>query len=289
MHASQLGPRPLEATPENVARAVRYLHSLNAESGTMMNEGIRAALDFPHDPERLRFVCFLTDGYIGNEAEILGEIHKRLGDSRIFSFGIGTSVNRYLMDHMAKAGRGAVAYLGPNDSAATIMEDFFERISHPALTNIKIDWGAMQVSEMFPSEVPDLFPGRAIVLTGRFKGPGTTAIGISGAAGNAPVQFQVSANLSDGATANAGLPSVWARMKIAELSERSTYAPDAEIPYAIKQVALDYGLMSPFTSFVAVDASEVTSGSGSTTVPVAVPVPEGVDYDKTVPNKEFTP
>jgi Ca-activated chloride channel homolog len=284
MRASQLGPRPLEATPENVARGVRYLHSLTAESGTMMIEGIRAALNFPHDPERLRFVCFLTDGYIGNEAEILGEIHKRLGDSRIFSFGIGSSVNRYLMDHMAKAGRGAVAYLGPNDSAATIMQDFFARISHPALTHIKIDWGSMQVSDVYPSEMPDLFPGRAIVLTGRFKGTGT--IGISGNAGNAPVQFQIPANPSDGAAAIPALPSVWARLKIAELSERSTYAPDAELPYAIKQVALDYGLMSPFTSFVAVDASEVTSGTGNTTLPVAVPVPEGVDYEKTVPEKE---
>jgi Ca-activated chloride channel homolog len=100
------------------------------------------------------------------------------------------------------------------------------------------------------------------------------------------VQFQIPANPSDGAAAIPALPSVWARLKIAELSERSTYAPDAELPYAIKQVALDYGLMSPFTSFVAVDASEVTSGTGNTTLPVAVPVPEGVDYEKTVPEKE---
>ena len=71
----------------------------------MMIEGIKAALDFPHDPQRLRFVSFLTDGYIGNEAEILGEIHKRLGASRIFSFGVGSSVNRYLLDGMAKHGQ----------------------------------------------------------------------------------------------------------------------------------------------------------------------------------------
>ena len=82
----------------------------------MMIEGIKAALDFPHDPRRLRFVSFLTDGYIGNETEILGEIHQRLGDARIFSFGVGSSVNRYLLDRMAKLGKGAVAYLGLNDS-----------------------------------------------------------------------------------------------------------------------------------------------------------------------------
>ncbi len=112
----------------------------------MMVEGIKAALDFPHDPQRLRFVCFLTDGYIGNETEILREIHNRLGASRIFSIGIGSGVNRYLLDHMAKLGYGAVAYLGPNESAAQIMEDFFSRISHPAATGLTIDWGGLHVT-----------------------------------------------------------------------------------------------------------------------------------------------
>src|SRR5438876_4264775 len=107
MAASQLGRAPLEASAENIQHALKYLRSLEGEGGTMMIEGIKAALDFPHDPGRLRFVCFLTDGYIGNEAEIVGEIHKRLGSTRIFSFGIGSSVNRYLIDQMAKAGRGA--------------------------------------------------------------------------------------------------------------------------------------------------------------------------------------
>ncbi len=281
MNASQLGPRPVEATPENVQRGLNYLRSLKAGDGTMMLEGTKAALNFPHDPNRLRFVCFLTDGFIGNEAEILGEIHNRLGDSRIFSFGIGSSVNRYLLDEMAKAGRGAAAYLGPNDSAADIMGDFFVRISHPAISDIKVDWGSMRVSEVYPTVIPDLFPGRPITLTGRFEGTGE--IHVSGHAGGALVQFEVRVKFSDPAEARQGLPEIWARMKIAELSDRFIYAADPEIPFAIKQVALDYGLMSPFTSFVAVDSSEVTPGGGSKTVPVAVPVPEGTRYEKTVP------
>src|SRR5207237_6581780 len=138
--------------------------------GTMMIEGIKAALDFPHDPRRLRFVCFLTDGYIGNESEILAEIHKRLGSSRIFSFGIGSAVNRYLIANMAKAGNGAVAWLGSRDEAAAIMEDFFERISHPVLTDVQIDWGSSGVSDVLPSQIPDLFVGRPVILTGRFSG-----------------------------------------------------------------------------------------------------------------------
>jgi Ca-activated chloride channel homolog len=284
MNASQLGPRPLEATPENVQRGLDYLRSLQGEGGTMMIEGIKAALDFPHDPQRLRFVCFLTDGYIGNETEILSAIHGRLGASRIFSFGIGSAVNRYLIDYMGKVGRGAVAYLGSRDLAAKVMEDFFERISHPGLTDIAIDWGGMQVSEVFPRAMPDLFVGRPVILTGRFNGGVSKAIRLTGKAAGTQFEFAVpTVTEDDPGTTHNGLPSVWARMKIADLAEQSTYAPNAELPDQIKQVALDYGLMSAFTAFVAVDSTRQTEGTEGTTMPVAVPVPEGVKYKNTVP------
>jgi Ca-activated chloride channel homolog len=284
INASRLGRAPLEATPENVQRGLQYLNSLQGEGGTMMIEGIKAALDFPHDPQRLRFVCFLTDGYIGNETEILGEIHHRLGASRIFSFGIGSSVNRYLIDHMGKAGRGAVAYLGLKDNAAQIMEDFFGRISHPALTDLQIDWGGRHVSEVFPSIVPDMFVGRPVILTGRFAGTADTTIRVNGKVGEQPIQVSIPATLTD-AAAHQGLPSIWARMKIAALADQSTYQSDLDLPGQIKQVALDYSLMSAFTAFVAVDSSHRTKGSEATTVPVAVPVPEGVKYNTTVPER----
>jgi Ca-activated chloride channel family protein len=284
INASRLGDAPLEATPENVRRGLQYLNSLQGEDGTMMIEGIKAALDYPHDPQRLRFVCFLTDGFIGNETEILGEIHRRLGSSRIFSFGIGSSVNRYLIDHMAKAGQGAVAYLGLKDSAAQIMEDFFARISHPALTDLQIDWGGLYVSEVFPRALPDLFVGRPVILTGRFAGNADTTIRVNGKVGDQPMQVAIPATLTAAAT-HKGLPSIWARMKIAALADQSTYQPDADLPVQIKQVALDYSLMSAFTAFVAVDSTRRTEGSEGTTVPVAVPVPDGVKYNTTVPER----
>jgi Ca-activated chloride channel family protein len=280
--AGQLGPVPLEATPENVQRGLRYLESLNSEGGTMMIEGIKAALDFKHDPERLRFVSFLTDGYIGNEAEILGEIRKRLGPSRIFSFGVGSSVNRYLLDHMAKMGRGAVAYLGLNDDGAQVMGDFFSRIAHPALTDIRVDWGGMEVAEVFPREIPDLFTGRPVILTGRHSGTANRAIRVSGRVGGRSVQFEVPATPPSGNAARAALPSVWANMKIADLADESTYSPSPMITERIRQVALDYSLMSQFTAFIAVDSSRRTEGSQGVTVPVSVPVPDGVRYDTTV-------
>lgn len=99
-------------------------------------------------------------------------MHERLADARIFSFGVGSSPNRFLLDHMAKLGRGAVAYLGHNDDAGQVMDDFFARISHPALTDVKIDWGDLEVSEVLPRRVPDLFVGRPVILAGRFQGDG---------------------------------------------------------------------------------------------------------------------
>jgi Ca-activated chloride channel family protein len=279
--AAKLGRNPLPATEANIQRARRHLRLLNAEGGTMMIEGIKAALQFPHDPQRLRFVCFLTDGYIGNEAEILGAIHHDLGSSRIFSFGIGSAVNRYLLDHMAKLGHGAVAYPGLHDSAAEIMEDFFNRISHPALEDVRIDWGGLQVSDLLPRHSPDLFVGQPVVISGRFQGEGRHSIRVTGRAGGERVEYVLAVNLDTGVMRPA-LRFLWANMKMAELADVSTYAPSSHLTEQIKNLALQYGLTSPFTAFVAVDATRHTQQREGTTVGVAVPVPEGVKYRTTV-------
>jgi Ca-activated chloride channel family protein len=141
----------------------------------------------------------------------------------------------------------------------------------------------MGVSDVFPRETPDLFPGRPVILTGRFTGTGSTTVHVTGNAGNTPLQFGVPANLSETTTTTKGLPIIWARMKISDLADQSIYAPNPQLPYEIKQVALDYALVSPFTAFLAVDASDLTEGPASMTVPVAVPAPAGVNHDKTVP------
>ncbi len=248
----------------------------------MMITGIRAALDPSYDGERLRFVTFLTDGYIGNEAEILGEIHQQLGSSRIFSFGVGSSTNRYLLQRMAKLGQGAVAYLGPNDDGAEVMDRFFERVSHPVLTDIEIDWGEMEVKDVIPSRIPDLFVGRPVVVTGRFEGNAPAAVRVRGRAGGEVVAAVFAVDLAESANAHEALPAVWARQYIAELADRGTYAPDPELPQHIRSIALQYGLMSAYTSFVAVDSKTRTQGAHGTTVHVAVPVPDGVRYETTV-------
>lgn len=283
-NASQFGPDPVPATRNNIRKAIAYVEDLHGSGGTMMIEGIKAALDFAHDPKRFRLVSFMTDGYIGNEAEILAAVHERLGASRIFSFGVGSSVNRYLLDRMAKLGKGAVAYIGLEDNAAEVVDLFYERISHPALADVTIDWGDMDVTDVFPSRIPDLFVGRPVILTGRFTGRGDTTIRVTGNIGDLTQEIAIPLNLSESASTHQGIACVWARKQIETLANRATYDSDLDLPGEIKQVALEYGLMSSYTAFIAVDSSRKTTGDHGVTVAVPVPVPDGVRYDTTVQN-----
>ena len=279
--ASRFGRAPLPASEQNLAAARRYLWELDSDGGTQMIKGIRAALDFPHSRTHLRFVSFMTDGYIGNESEILAAVHRRVGASRIFSFGVGSSVNRYLMERMAKAGRGVAAYLGLDDSAEDVMAAFFDRVSRPALTDLEIDWGGMTVSETYPAQLPDLFVGRPLVVAGRYRGR-PRKIAVSGTAGES--RRTLTASASPGSTAGPSIAKVWARSKIADLADRQIAGgdPDGEIRDAITRVALRHQLASSYTSFIAVDSSRRTEGSHGVTVHQAVPVPDGVRYDTTV-------
>lgn len=226
-------------------------------------------------------MVFLTDGFIGNETQILAAVHEKLGAARIFSFGVGQAPNRYLLDRMAKLGSGAVAYLSLNDSAVDVMDRFFERVSHPALTDVAVDWGGLKVTDVFPSRLPDLFVGRPVILTGRYAKAQSTTVRVRGKVGAHSRRIAVRAAFDD-ADRHKGLASIWARMKIADLFDRATHETAGELPDRIKQVALDYGLMSAYTAFVAVDSLTRTNGDHGKTVAVPVLVPDGVRYETTV-------
>jgi Ca-activated chloride channel homolog len=279
--AQRMSDRPLPATPENVRLGLQYIESMEAGGETMMIEGIKEALHFPGDESRLRFVSLLTDGYIGNEADILREIKHSRGNARVFSFGVGDSPNRYLLDGAARLGAGAAAYLGLRDPAEQVMGDFFGRIAHPALVDVSVDWGGMNVTDVYPQRIPDLFVGRPVILTGRFTGDAPTTIKLRGKVGGAVREIDIPVSLDSNDGKHTAIASVWARMKIAALSD-ALRGEDSNFPQLIKQVALEYGLMSAYTAFVAVDSSTRTSGDHGTTVAVPVPVPEGVRYETTV-------
>ena len=183
---------------------------------------------------------------------------------------------------LAKLGKGAVAYIGLDESAGEIIDQFYERISHPALTDVTIDWGKLKVTDVYPGRIPDLFVGRPVILTGRFEGKRNTTIRVTGKVGNLDQEIVIPVNLGDSVDTHKGIACVWARKKIETLVNQAVYDNNSDMTEQIKQVALEYGLMSSYTAFVAVDTSRQTAGEHGTTVPVPVPVPYGVRYDTTI-------
>jgi len=275
----------IPASRANIRRGLRYIENLEAGGSTVMIRGVEAALRPRPDRDRRRIVVFMTDGFIGNETDILAAIEKHIGSgsdsARIFSFGVGSSVNRYLMERMAKLGQGAVAYISLGDDPRSAMDLFLERTSHPALEHVKIDFGAMKADGVYPSSLPDLFVGRPVVVTGRYQGD-AQLVTLRGRAGSSDLSFDVPVIHGKPRPA---LASVWARKRIEDLADRSHAGGNAKrdrLTGEITETALEFGLMSAFTSFIAVDALEKTEGLFGGTVETPVHVPEGVEYSKTV-------
>lgn len=279
--ASALGDAPVRATADNVRRGLRYVDDLEANGGTMMERGIRAALDFPQSERRLRIVSFMTDGYIGNELEIFRLVEKHRGRARIFSFGVGDSVNRYLLEGLARHGRGAVAFVGLSDSAVRAVDRFYERSARPALTDVRLDVEGAEIRDVYPRRLPDLFAGRPVLVTGRIHGAGDVTVRLSGRRGDGTATWTLRTRVEPDAD-RPELARIWARRKIAHLSELEVTQPSAELKDEITRVSLANSVQCRYTAFLAVDTLRVTEGREGVTVPVPVPVPQGVRYDTAV-------
>ena len=281
--AGALGGRPLANRPRNVALALGWLDGLEPGGGTDMTSGIAAALDFPHDPARLRIVAFLTDGYVGNEDEVLALVGARLGASRLFSFGVGSAVNRYLLEELARIGRGAVEVVRPDEDTRAAAAKFHDRIARPLLTDVSIDWGGLDVSDQVPAAVPDLFLGQPLVVSGRYRRAGAAVVTVRARQAGQPVAFRLPVSLPERDESRPAVASVWARARIAELTRRQLHvhegdSEDGALREQITAVALEHHLMSPYTAFVAVDTTRVTSGGPATSVKVPVEIPDGVRH-----------
>lgn len=277
--ASGLGARPLPATRENLRRGLAFLDSLQSEGGTEMIAGIRAALGFPADPERLRIVAFLTDGYIGNEREILGEVRRRIGSARLFSFGIGSSVNRYLLEGLSEEGRGEAAFLGPRETPDQMVQRFVARIAAPLLTDVRITWSDLEVMDQLPERVPDLFAGQPLILRGRYRRPGTGVVEVEGISQGRRQIYRRVVTLPEAAEDHEALGRLWARARIHQLEREQHDGERPEIVESITRLGLSHRLMTAYTSLVAVD-SEISNWTGRSD-PMSVPVemPEDVAYE----------
>lgn len=282
--ASALSSRPLSNTKRNRSRGVQYIDDMSGMGGTNMIEGIKAALGAPSTKGRMPIVMFLTDGYIGNEKSIFEAVSQTIGDSRIFSVGVGNSPNRHLLNGLATNGRGSAYYVGIGEKPEEAVDTFYEKIAFPALSDVEIEWGDLEVRDVVPSRIPDLFVGQPVVVYGRFKGTPRGNVKVRGRLGKKDVALPISLNFAKTAgNEGSGLASMWARTKIEELVRDpevyllSSEEVDKRTEDATK-LALEYSVLTEKTAFVAVDSKIVVNPDGtSRTEVVEVELPEGVD------------
>ena len=277
-----LFPEPVYPTAENIRKAKELLSTRTGGGGTEMMKAIRAALDPSDEQDHLRVVCFVTDGFVGNDMEIIGEIQKH-SNARVFSFGIGNSVNRFLIEGMAKAGRGDSEIVSLNDKADAAAHRLYERLRSPLLTDVSIDWNGLPVTDVYPKRLPDLFSGKPLIITGRYTAAMKGTIHLRGNQAGEKIDREIPVTFSS-ETANQNLlASFWARRKIDDLmsadwSGLQSGTTKPEMQQEITQLGLDYRLMTQFTSFVAVEDRVITKDGVPQRVEVPVEMPDGVSY-----------
>ena len=182
-----------------------------------MMKAIKASLDPTDSQEHLRIVCFMTDGLVGNEDQIVAEVksHPR---ARVFSFGIGSSVNRALLDKIAQEGKGEATYVGLQDDGSKAAAKFYERVRTPLLTDLSIDWAGMPVADVYPGKLTDLFSAKPVILHGRYTKAMSGTIKLKGTLAGAPYERSINLVLPETEAANDSLATLWARTRVDELS-----------------------------------------------------------------------
>jgi Ca-activated chloride channel family protein len=233
--------------------------------------------------DHVRVVCFLTDGYVGNDMEIVGEVQKH-PNARVFAFGIGTAVNHFLLDKMSEAGRGAVEYVNLADKADEAADRFYERVRSPLLTDLYIDWGGLPVADVYPQRLPDLFSGQPLIITGRYTQPASGKLHLKGTRAGGPFTRDIPVTFSSTTTPFDAIAGFWARRRIDDLMSQDWLglqqgAIKPALQAQITQLGLDYRLMTQFTSFVAVEDQIVTKNGKPERVEVPVEMPEGVSHE----------
>ncbi|MBD0327058.1 MAG: hypothetical protein ICV68_11535, partial [Pyrinomonadaceae bacterium] len=231
----------------------------------------------------IRIVCFMTDGYVGNDMEIIAEVQKH-PNARVFSFGIGSSVNRFLLDEMAEHGRGEVEYVALTDDGSAAARRFHERVRSPLLTDITVDWSGLPVADVYPQRIPDLFSAKPVILSGRFTGGGSGTIRLKGKMSGRDFVREIPIELPQSQPQHDVLATLWARTRIDDLMSQDYNGAQhgtmrAELQETITQLGLEYRLMTQFTSFVAVEEMTVTDGGAPRRVDVPVEIPEGVSRE----------
>ncbi|MEH2231933.1 MAG: VIT domain-containing protein [Nostoc sp.] len=276
----QLSPIPLPNTLENRTKAIAYINNLQADGSTEMLSGIRTAINFPTPVGRLRSVVLLTDGYIGNENEILAEVQQHLQPgNRLYSFGAGSSVNRFLLNRIAEIGRGISRIIRHDEPTEEVAEKFYRQINNPVLTNIQISWqGDTESPVIYPKVAPDLFGEQPLVLFGRKQDRVSGNLQISGIAAGGK-HYEKTFHLIFKETGNLAVAQLWGRACIKDLMNQMVSFETKAGVEAVTETALTYQLLSQYTAFVAVsDDVRVEPGSEYLSMQVPIEMPEAVSY-----------
>ncbi|GAB4527806.1 MAG: VIT domain-containing protein [Roseibium sp.] len=267
------------ASEQNRARALRFVNDLEANGGTEMDRAINAAFDQRQPENTTRIVVFLTDGYIGDERNVISSISSRIGDARIFAFGVGGAVNRFLLEAVAREGRGYVRYVGLDEDAREVAAGLAASLKTPLLTDISIDWNGLDVEDQTPARIPDLFEGGSVRVLARYRTGGKHTVYVSGQvngrAARLPLEIDLAGAGEPAGDASKALPLLWARERIFDINRAYTIggSTDTRLENEITELGLAYSLQSRFTSFVAVSERKVNPDPASATS-ADVPLPQ---------------
>jgi Ca-activated chloride channel family protein len=289
-----LSPTALMATDANIKKALDFVDEMAGGGGTEMMKAINAIFDATPADGRKRLVLFMTDGYVGNDREIISTIQSRLGDSRVFSLGVGSSVNRYLLEGMGYAGRGNCQIIRQDGETKKTIDEFYADIDAPVLTNLSLSWDGIQIIDPQPAQLPDLFQNQPLTVTGKYSKGGKGTLTITGnLSGGRTYRKRIDVDLPNTMTANSVLPPLWARKKIEVIDLLGSRLFDSDevsadsVKNTILKLGLEYKLMTQYTSFVAVDDAVRNRSGKWTTVEQPVELPEGVT-EKSQPGYRFT-
>ncbi len=280
----QFSETALEATPENIHKALDFVSTQRGYGGTEMLSAVRTVLAYPHGNDLRRIILFLTDGYIGNETQIVKVIGEQLGDSRVFSLGIGSSVNHSLIEGIGVAGRGVARVLRQDGSAKEAMQDFYRDLDTPVLSNVSLRWEGVEVEDVLPRNLPDLFQGNPLTVLGKYHGAGHGTLTVEGLfPGGGKYHETIPVDFSELKPSALAVKSLWARRKVDDLELLrsgifgNTSPSSDNAAGQIESIGLQYRIMTAYTSFVAV-LDQIRNDKGEwTTVEQPVSLPEGMD------------
>jgi Ca-activated chloride channel family protein len=241
------------ATGENISRAIRIIDHQQGGGGTQLLDAMQKGFALPRDEAYSRTMIVVTDGYIGAESEVFEEIQSNLNHTNVFSFGIGSGVNRYLIEGMAKAGLGEPFVVTKPQEASAAAQKFRHYIQSPVLTNIKVNYSGFETYDVEPAGIPDLFAKRPVIVFGKWRGELRGTIELTGTNGNGEYADVFDISETKPLETNAALRYLWARTRIARLSDFNFNAENAENEAEITSLGITYKLLTAYTSFIAVN------------------------------------